>query len=173
MPFNQSMTLPMELRLISTADGPRLTWTAVKELETLRASTMKVDDMLLTPTSSNPFSTFHHELVELRLDIEPRDASEVTLNVRGAKIVFDPAKQELTVNGHRAPAPLRNGHLPLAIYCDRASLEVFASDGLTYIPMPFIPKPEDLSISIATKGGAAQLRDTRAYELRPAWNAQL
>ena len=36
MPFNQAMSLPIELRLRATTAGPRLTWTPVKELETLR-----------------------------------------------------------------------------------------------------------------------------------------
>ena len=40
MPFNQSMTVPLELQLISTADGPRLTFTPVKELAQLRAKTI-------------------------------------------------------------------------------------------------------------------------------------
>jgi fructan beta-fructosidase len=172
MPFNQSMTLPMELKLIGTPDGPRLTWTPVKELETLRASTANLGDLLLEPGQPNPLSAFQNQLLELDLEIEPLDGSEVTLTIRGGNITYDARRQELVVNGHHAPAPLRNGRLPLAIYCDRASLELFASDGLTYIPMPFIPKADDLSLGIETKTAAAHLRNIRVYQLRPSWSSQ-
>src|SRR4029453_4556761 len=77
MPFNQSMTLPMELKLIGTKDGPRLTWTPIKELESLRVATSRMGDILLEPGRANPFVALKQELVELRLDIEPVDAAEV------------------------------------------------------------------------------------------------
>lgn len=169
MPFNQSMTLPMELKLVSTADGPRLTWTPVKELENLRAATSKIDDLVLEPGRGNPFSAVKNELAEVRLTIEPSHNSETIVTLRGATIAYDSGKQQLTVNGQHAPAPLRNGKLPLAIYCDRASLEVFASDGLTYMPMPFIPKPDDLSLAAEVRNGTARLSGVRVYTLKPAW----
>ena len=42
MPFNQGMSLPHELRLTQTPEGPRLTFTPVKELESLRKTTHDV-----------------------------------------------------------------------------------------------------------------------------------
>ncbi len=169
MPFNQSMTIPMELKLVSTSDGPRLTWTPVKELESLRARTSKMGDILLEPGRANPFPALKNELVEVRLDIEPFEAEEVSLNVRGATIIYDVKTSELVVNGHRSPAPLRDGKQRLAVYCDRASLEVFASDGVTYIPMPFIPKGDDLSLGIEAKGGKTRISNIRVYNLQSAW----
>ncbi|MEX2141906.1 MAG: hypothetical protein WD894_21755 [Pirellulales bacterium] len=58
-------------------------------------------------------------------------------NIRGVTVSYDPKKQELSVAGHRASAPLVGGKQWLSIYCDRTGLEVFASDGLCYVPMPF------------------------------------
>jgi fructan beta-fructosidase len=170
MPFNQSMTIPVELKLVSTADGPRLTRTPIKELESLRATTSKMGDILLEPGRANPFAALKQDLVELLLDIERDDATEVSLNVRGASIIYDIEKGELVVNNHRSSAPFRKGKQHLAIYCDRASLEVFASDGLTYIPMPFIPKADELSLGIETKGGDALISNIRIYNLRSAWS---
>jgi len=169
MPFNQSMSIPMELKLTTTPEGPRLTWTPVKELESLRAHSWNFGPTTLQPGSANPLAAAQAELVELRAEFDPGDASEVVFNVRGATIVYDAKKQEVSVNNHRAPAPLGGGKLQLRIYCDRAALEVFASDGLTYVPVPFQPKAGDLSLGVQVKGGSAKFTALEVYELKSAW----
>ncbi|MCX6898276.1 MAG: glycoside hydrolase family 32 protein [Verrucomicrobia bacterium] len=169
MPFNQAMSLPLELKLISTAEGPRLTWTPVKELETLHAKSHRLGARTLKEGDVNPFAAVNGELLEVRADFTPAADTTVTFNVRGVEITYDAAKQEFIVNKHRAPAPLRNGRQRLIIYADRTAFEVFASDGLTYVPMPVIPKTEDQSLALSIKGGAAQFTTLEAHELRSAW----
>ena len=172
MPFNQSMTVPLELQLRSTADGPRLTFTPVKELAKLRAKTHRIKATTLTSSSPNPLAQANSELVELRTEFTPTADSEVTFNVRGCTITYDAKKQELTVNGHRAPAPLSNNKQRLTIYCDRTGLEVFASDGVCYVPMPFQPKAGDHALSLQTKGGSAKITALEVHELRSAWRTK-
>jgi sucrose-6-phosphate hydrolase SacC (GH32 family) len=169
MPFNQSMTIPLELKLMTTVEGPRLTWTPVKELASLRARSHRFGPVTLQPDTVNPLANLKAELIELRAEFEPGDTSEVAFTVRGATIVYDAQKQELVVNGHRAPAPLRDGKQRLTVYCDRTGLEVFASDGLTYVPMPFQPKAGDLALAIQAKGGSAKINALTVHELKPAW----
>jgi sucrose-6-phosphate hydrolase SacC (GH32 family) len=169
MPFNQSMTIPLELKLISTPPGPRLTWTPVKELQSLRIRSWSFAPAILKPESANLLADVKAELVELRAEFEPGDASEVAFNVRGATIVFDAKKQELAVNDHRAPAPLRGGKQELWIYCDRTALEVFASGGLIYVPMPFTPKADDFALGVHTKDGSARITALEVHELKSAW----
>ena len=59
-------------------------------------------------------------------------------------------------------------HLPdrgyVVVYVDRTALEVFASDGLTYVPLPFTPKPEDQSISV--NAGTAKISPLEAHQLK-------
>jgi fructan beta-fructosidase len=172
MPFNQSMTIPLELKLLGTPEGPRLTWTPVKELSSLHATTRGFDPVTLQPDSANPLVGVKSELSELRAEFEPGDASEVVFTVRGATVVYDVKKQDLTVNKHRAPAPLRGGKQRLMIFCDRTALEVFASDGLTYVPMPFQPKADELGLSVQAKGGSAKITALEVHEFRSAWNSQ-
>ena len=169
MPFNQSMTIPLELKLTATVEGPRMTFTPVKELARLRAKTHRIKIATLTPTSKNPLAKLSAEMLELRAEFAPGDASEVVFTVRGASIAYDSKKQELMVNGHRAPAPLRDGRQRLTIFCDRTGLEVFASDGLTYVPMPFQPKADNLSIALEAKGGSVKFTTLEGYELKSAW----
>jgi sucrose-6-phosphate hydrolase SacC (GH32 family) len=172
MPFSQSMSLPLELRLTATPDGPRLTWTPVKELETLRTKTHQVPAATLEPGGANPLADVRAELVELRAEFEPPAEGEVVFTVRGAIIAYDAKKRELSVNGHRAPAPLREGRQTLTVFCDRTGLEVFAAGGLTFVPMPFTPKADDLSLGVSAKGGAARLASLTVHELRSAWPAK-
>lgn len=169
MPFNQSMSIPLELRLLTTQEGPRLTWTPVRELNSLHTTSKSFKPGTLGPESGNPLSGMAAELVELQAEFEPGAASETTLTVRGATISYDAAKQELSVNGHKAPAPLRQGRQRITIFCDRTGLEIFASDGLTYVPMPFIPKPENLTLSIQMKHGTATFTKLQVHKLASAW----
>lgn len=171
MPFNQSLSLSLELKLISTSDGPRLTWAPVKKLAGLRAKTHNIGSATLKVWSANPLASVKAELVEMRAEFEPSNESEVVITVRGATIAYDARTQELVVNGHRAPAPLRDGRQRLTIYCDRTGLEIFASDGLTYVPMPFIPNADDLALSVQVQGGSAKFNSLEVHELKSAWTS--
>ena len=169
MPFNQSMTIPLELVLVSTKDGPRLTWAPARELAALRGNSIQLKAGEVGPDSANPLKAFTAELQEIRAEFTPKPQTEVVFTVRGATIAYDAAKAELVVNGHRAPAPLINGKQRLVIYCDRAGLEVFASDGLAYVPMPFIPKGADVAASLKIKGAPCEFTSLEAHALKSAW----
>jgi sucrose-6-phosphate hydrolase SacC (GH32 family) len=169
MPFNQSMTIPLELNLVSTTDGPRMTWTPVKELNSLRAKSHRFKAMTLEPASPNPLASLKAELVELQAEFQPGDATELAFSVRGARIVYDVKKQELAVDNLRAPAPLRAGKQKLTIFCDRIGLEIFATGGLTYVPIPYQPRADDLSLAVHAIGGSAKLIDLQVHELESAW----
>ena len=169
MPFTQSMSIPLELGLISTTDGPRLTMNPVKELATLRTSTKRFDAMQLKPDSANPLSGIKAELVELNAEFEPGDAAEVVFTIRGATIAYDMKKQELVVNQLRAPAPLHSGKQRLTVFCDRTVLEIFASDGLTYVPFLFQPKADDLELGVQSKGGSVKMNALQVHQLGSIW----
>jgi len=159
MPFNQLQSLPSELTLRSTPEGARLHRKPVRELESLRDG----------PNQADSSANLRAEFIELRAEIEPGDAETVEFNLRGAKIVYDAMRQEIIVQGHRARAPLMDGKQRLTVFVDRTLLEVFASDGLTYVPLPFIPTKEDQSISVHVKGGKARLTSLQLYKLKSIW----
>jgi sucrose-6-phosphate hydrolase SacC (GH32 family) len=169
MPFNQSMSLPLELALTQTNDGPRMTFSPAKELQSLRDRSYQVESRSLRPGEKNPLDDIQAELLELRMEFEPDEAQQVVLNIRDVMVEYDAAKQELSVAGHRAAAPLRDGRQRLVIYCDRTGVEVFASDGLCYVPMPYNTKPENKRIFLESRGGVATIHSLEAYELRSAW----
>lgn len=169
MPFNQSMTVPLELKLTQTQDGPRMTFQPVKELESLRDQSHRIELNSLKPGDKNPLDDIRAELVEVRVEFEPGDANEVVFNIRDVMVEYDAVKQELSVAGHRAPAPLIDGKQRLTIYCDRTGVEVFAADGLCYIPMPYNTNRENQRLFFETRGGTATIHSLEVHELKSAW----
>ncbi len=169
MPFNQSMSLPNELKLLATLEGPRLTWTPVKELETLRVSSHRLGPLSLAPGAANPLAGLKGELFEIRAEFTPGPATVLTFTVRGLKVSYDGAKQELSVGDRRASAPLQGGRQRLVIYVDRTALEVYASDGLTFMPVATGPSPDDQTLSVSVEGGSATFNTLDLHELKSLW----
>jgi sucrose-6-phosphate hydrolase SacC (GH32 family) len=168
MPFNQSMTVPLELGLASTAAGPRLTFTPARELASLRTDAQRIPLDVLEPADPNPLANVAAELVEIRAEFEPGGA-DVAFTVRGVEVGWESKTEEIVVNGHRAPAPLRDGRQQLVILCDRTGLEVFASGGLTYVPMPVILRADDRSMNVKAIGGPVRFESIEIDELGSAW----
>jgi sucrose-6-phosphate hydrolase SacC (GH32 family) len=87
------------------------------------------------------------------------------------QVVYDVAKQELTVNGHRASAPLQSGLLNLRILTDRTAFETFAAGGLTYIPMPVTPKADERGVTLGVQGGSVVVHSLEIHELASIWTS--
>jgi len=170
VPFNQSMTVPLELGLVSTAEGPRMTFTPAKELDSLRTDAHRIPLDVLEPADPNPLADVAAELVEIRAEFEPGGA-DVAFTVRGVDVVWESKAEEIVVNGHRAPAPLRDGRQQLVILADRTGLEVFASGGLTYVPMPVNLRADDRSMNVKAIGGPVRFHALGIHELGSAWNS--
>jgi fructan beta-fructosidase len=168
MPFSQMMCLPCTLSLKTTAHGPRLAWHPIKEIEALRVKSHAIPAGPLA-VGDNPLSKIEGELLEVRAEIAPGEAAEIDLVVRGVAVKYDVKKQEISVAGHKAPAPLRDGKLRLTAIVDRTSITVWAADGLTYVPMPALPKAEDRSLALHAKGGAAKVVSLAVHEVGSVW----
>ena len=158
--FNQGMTLPMELKLVRTADGLRLARFPVKELETLRAG------------KATRLADFDGELAEVEFVCTPVADATVTLDLRGVAVVYDAAKKTLTVNGRATAWDLdARGQLGLHMFVDRVGLEIFSCDGLQYLPLPdILPDPANRKLSWRASGAKKPVRDVveKAWLLRSA-----
>lgn len=166
MPFNQCFSVPLKLDLVTTPDGPRLKWWPVAELEKLRGKQLKVG--AASNTGNISINRVGSDLLDIIAVAAPAKGTSVTFNIRGVSIVYDAAKEELAVNGHRARVPLHDGKLDLRILADRTVYEIFANGGLTYVPMPVIPDADNRSLSV-TADGKAPVPKLDVYELHSIW----
>ncbi|MFO1065717.1 MAG: DUF4980 domain-containing protein [Pirellulales bacterium] len=156
MSFNQVQSLPYELKLRSFTDGPRLIRTPIEELKSLRVGESQAADL----------NAFRSDLIEVRAELQPKADEVIELQVRGNKILYDSKRQEIIVNDHRAPAPLVEGRQRLILYVDRTMLEVLASDGQTYIPLPVVSARDNQSVSIPKSDS---VKSVEVYRLRSIW----
>ncbi|RYD37692.1 MAG: glycoside hydrolase family 32 protein [Verrucomicrobiaceae bacterium] len=167
--FNQSMSVPMELKLVKTPDGIRMTRQPVEELQSLRAKPYPFGGFKLEENAANPLAAVREELVEIRADLVPPAEGTVTFIVRGLPVMYNAAKQEFSVDGLRAPAPLHEGRLDFTLYADRTGLEIFASRGHSFIPVNFNLRRDDFSVGVSVEGGAAEFKNLDVYGLKSIW----
>jgi fructan beta-fructosidase len=169
MPFNQAMSLPNELKLKTTPQGVRMTFTPVAELESLRSVTHSIGAVSLSEGGANPLAALNGELLEIRAEFEPGTANEIAFNLRGVLVIYNATRGEISVGDHRTSAPLLGGKQRLIIYVDRTGLDVYAGDGLTFVPIPINLDPENKSLSLSVKGGTAKFSRLDVYNLKSSW----
>ncbi len=168
MPFNQMMNFPVELTLRKTGDGPHLFANPVQEIEKLHREGHTWKRLHLKP-GINPLSEVHGELIHIRLRFSPGDAEEVGLNIRGTKVSYDVRANALTCNGKTASLRPEHGDITVELLADRLSLEIFANDGLVYMPMQAHPDPADQNMELYSKNGDAKIKLLEVFDLDSIW----
>lgn len=189
-PWRGSMSVPRELGLVDDGAGPVLVQTPVRELRALRGACpiAALASLDVRPSGSDALAGVEGDALEISLVIEPRDAARAGLAVRrGAgeetRIGFDRERGVVFVDRTRsgdvsfaagfgarfeAPVVLRDGAVPLTIFVDRASVEVFADSGRVVSSVNIYPRPTSLGLAPFAEGGPARLRDVEVHRLADA-----
>jgi fructan beta-fructosidase len=168
-PFNQQMTVPVELTLRTTGDGVRLFAEPVKEIESL-FGTLHIRWNVTLNAGANPFDTVKGELLDVRADLEPAETEQVVFTLRGVPVVYDVKKGEVSCQGKTAPLKVRkDGRLRLRILVDRGSVEVFGNDGQVALSAGVLVPADNQSLAVTTKGGEAKAKQLEVRVLKSAW----
>jgi sucrose-6-phosphate hydrolase SacC (GH32 family) len=167
MPFNQQMTVPAELTLRETRDGLRLFRWPVRELESLRKGHRSWHGEL--KKSENPLAEAAADLFDTVTEIEPRTAKRVTLTIRGTPLAFEAERNELKLLDKSAPLQPTDGKIRLRVLVDRASIEVFANDGLVTMSSCFVPPDNAKSVPLSLSGDGATIRSLDVWTLKSCW----
>ncbi|MCE9561580.1 MAG: GH32 C-terminal domain-containing protein [Planctomycetes bacterium] len=182
MPFNQQMTVPVELSLHDEKDGSRLRARPVKALESLRAEQVASERPLLGAIwLTNPKTAQLRKVVAEDLDafdvqatliIRPVTAEAkptVTFSLRGTELVYDVAKKTLTCKGVTASVPLRDGKLTLRILVDRGSVEVFADEGRVAMSIAAIPVEKNTKLELHAAGADLGVPELSVWRMPTSW----
>ncbi len=172
-PFNQQMTIPVELTLRTTPDGPRMLAWPVKEVETRRGgrsipTVLTVDPLKLQPGQEVNLlpAGASLDLFDLACELELQDAEKVSLVVCGVPVTYDVKAQKLICQRVTAPVTAKNGRLQLRVIGDRGSLEIFANNGEAAVSVGYSPADADRSLKAVAQGGAATLKRPNIGDLR-------
>ncbi len=167
-PFNQQMTVPVELRLVSSAEGPRLHAKPVRELARLTEKGWSATDTAFKP-SADLLPEARGDLLFLAADVELAQSESVGFIIRGVPVRYDVAQRQLVCKNVSAPLEPVDGRLELEIVVDRGSIEVFGNYGRVAISVGGLTAPDDRTIRTEVKGQGAKLRSLHVGELKSAW----
>lgn len=170
MPFNQQMTIPVELTLRDTGNGPRLYSNPIREIESLHAGEQEWKDVALAP-GQNPLADLKGDLFRIRLEIEPGDATKIGLAVRGRKLEYSVAEKRMDAIGS-ATVALKDGRLALEVLVDRTTIETFVNDGEAAISGCYLPVDEGSPLSIFAEGGTAKVVRLIVNPLQSVWTPE-
>jgi fructan beta-fructosidase len=168
MPFNQGMTVPVELSLRDTPDGPRLFAEPVPELRTLRREHTSRPAVNLA-AGDNALSGLEADVFEIDTLLQLEEEAVVTLTIGGVKIRADAGQGTLRCGFVEAPLVLDGeGRVRLQILVDRGSIEVFGAEGRVALSegvlLPVGRKPLTLSAR-----GSARMLSFDLWELAGIW----
>jgi fructan beta-fructosidase len=175
MPFNQQMTVPVELRLERDKDGFRLVAQPAAGLTSLHDGKPAFE-------VRGPKSLTVTEPVCLAEDLDAFDAgfqidasraAGFTLDLRGTKLVYDAAKGTITCGGVTATLPKRPT-VGLRLLVDRGSVEVFAdmvplSGAGVAMSVAAVPDDKNHKLELVPQGGAVTITDGGVYRMKSAW----
>jgi len=191
--WRSAMTLPRTLELKKTPAGYRVYSLPVKELETLRTQTFKLEKTelvgVLDLTNQLGFSP---TLSEIDLDIElPENAAgEFGIEVSNSqneryRVGYDATKKaffsdrqkagdasfskKFLSGNHYAPRMVEGKKMRLQVFLDTASGELFADNGATVMTDIFFPKEDFKRLSLFSEGGKVHISKGSVYRLKRIW----
>jgi levanase len=190
-PWRSAMSLPREIGLTQTPDGPRLTQQAVKQVDGLASapSYRNTAGGTITPGTHPLPSAASGDVQRIDVTFAPGTAAKsgITLFGNGSSstaVGYDAATKEVYVDransGNVGFHPLfasvdsapvsvdAQGNVTLRIYVDRSSVEVFAQGGLRTITDQVFPADGAKEVALFAEGGVAQLKSLTVTPMKQA-----
>jgi len=153
--WNQQMAVPNRLQLKQTENGLRLRMWPVKQIEKLRVREVPVRGKEVVIPSG-------------LIDFSAEWAGALDVQVNGIRIQFDPSTNKLRAGEKEAPLSGNPKKFKLRVLADVTSVEIYAQDGLVWMPIFYIPKPDEFK-GLRFLGDAGNKGKFRAFELKGVW----
>ena len=176
MPFNQQLSIPVELYLLGTGSDARLA-RPVSELSELHGRKIEVDQKVIA--NGSPFSVkTDSKLLDISFKIARNTSKSLYLLIRGQYLAFDWAENTMTMTpistvkmvGDKPPVRIPNAPwLLVRILVDVTSVEVFLNDGEISASYCFLPGGYENAIEMHTYSGPQVIEEFEMHELKSVW----
>ncbi len=190
-----AMTLPREVALTQTADGPRLVQRVVDQIDSLRKDFAAFQDGPRNIVSGIETLPIQGDVVQIDATFTAGTADSFGINVLSdgtsrTRIGYDTATSRLFIDRRNsgnvgfnsrfaslddAPVtPDEDGNISIRIYVDRSSVEVFAADGRVTLTDQVFPTAGARNVEVWSEGGTAHLESLTVTPLYgPMWDEQV
>ena len=168
MPFNQQMSIPLELTLGNSSEGIRMFIHPIEELKTIRGETKSWED-LIVKQGDNPLTGTKGDYYEIEAEFDIQDAEEFGFLLRGRTVTYTPGTNTLNCDGKEVIVSPKNGILKLRLFLDATSIEAIVNDGWYYISSFRVFDQSNHDISLFVKGGTVKLNALTLHEMKSVW----
>lgn len=186
-PWRSSMSLPREVTLVSTPDGPRLKQEVVAQIDG-QLDTAASESLTDVAVNGETTLGLSGDVAKVDVVLRPGDATKAGITVfsngsTGTRIGYDSELKRVfldrtnsgNVGFHPSfpsveDAPLaleEDGTITLELYLDRASVELFTKDGQLTITDQVFPEAGADTISAWSEGGEATIESITVTPLVP------
>lgn len=164
MNFNQGMTIPQELKLVKTPQGPRLAHFPMMPPVN--------DDPLVLHIPFDSSSIKLPDAVAFRCDITASNLSNAAVIggiFRGIDIRYDASSQKLTIGKSVMDWPTDNNRFHLILFMDTTAVECFSGDGLNYGVVACRPAVNNVQSTVNVFKGTAADKSAHFTKFRSIW----
>ena len=177
MPFNQQMSIPVELTLAGSGNEVTLVRWPVRELDALRQRTIRLERQSITAGSPLVAAT-DAKLLDVSFTVSRQDANALYVMVRGQPLVFDWSSKELRFTNspsHKVMPDRLHVMLPddpglsVRLLIDTTSVEVFINQGLISASFCFLPNGYVDPLVLQSYDGEQTVDNFDLHEMASIW----
>lgn len=170
-------TFPVQLALVTTPGGPRVTRTPVAELASLRSGPQSWTNQTITPDpAGNLFAGIQADTYEINAEFDLTGATATSFGFdlhrradgsSDRSVVYDVPAQTL----YGKPLAPQSNRVRMRLLVDRGQLEVFGNDGLLSVSdnVNFDSSAGSQGIRLFAGGGSVRLVSAQFNRLGSAW----
>jgi len=177
MPFNQQMSIPVELSLLGSGEDARLVRWPVQELAALRRDAQRVERQAISEGAPLLISS-DAVTIDVTFTVYKQQARAFYLVVRGHPVYFDWSANTLSIksSGEHKAVPARpevdlpeGTCLSIRLLVDRSSIEVFINQGQLAASYCFLPDGYVYTLALHSYGGEQIIEALEMHELASIW----
>lgn len=180
MPFNQQLSIPVELSLAGKGNDVSLVRYPIRELDSLRGRTIRIEQQTISKGSSLVPET-DARLLDIGFTVRRKEAKSLYVVVRGHPVLFNWESNALTIEsggwnkivGDRGHVPLPDEPvLQVRLLVDAASIEVFIDGGRISASFCFLPGGYADTVTLSTYSADQVIENFELHELDSAWRSE-